>query len=491
MPLPSATVPDDIVLAIMTTEKRHGLIEMLRETWLRDAKALLLTDAPGLAETPRQKVRIWRGHPNCGAADRGGPTIAIANETFWPEGYKWIIHVDDDVLVNVPNLARFLSAYNADIPLWFSAHGCDASYVSAARSDPPCVAQHAPRGCIGCHGRRDGLRNGLRRACEAAGSAFSTRDAEYGPSALATALATADGRHAAKVGQGWRGGCGAYPDQQGLKTFGAEVGQSYCGGTGCVFSRGYLASFPYSEIFRNKTSCQGCTRGQQDVALSRCLFHHNPAAVAPIGIPGFFWGRPGERLVEQWLTHYPDCLKSVGPGGPSRELGGCVRRHGLMEWFTMHLQVRGAFTTLYRNLTPAVWASTFRNGKNAVPVPELLQRTHAVAVSAEPHAQAQRAAWASRLCCGLLRRDIVQCNLGCTPWRMLSRYANSSNGRRSELALALPCGTDDGTDPAHWEQPAPRGTETALLHPHRSQTWANGAMKCDFCEGFFNGWRGF
>ena len=84
------TVPDDIVLAIMTTEKRHGLIEMLRETWLRDVKALLLTDAPGLSETPKQKVRIWRGHPDCGAADRGGPTIAIANTSFWGD-YKWIL----------------------------------------------------------------------------------------------------------------------------------------------------------------------------------------------------------------------------------------------------------------------------------------------------------------------------------------------------------------------------------------------------------------
>ena len=39
----------------------------------------------------------------------------------------------------------------------------------------------------------------------------------------------------------------------------------------------------------------------------RCLFHHNPMAVAPIGIPGFFWGRPGERLVEQ-ARPSPPCL---------------------------------------------------------------------------------------------------------------------------------------------------------------------------------------
>lgn len=88
------TVPDDIVLAIMTTHKRHGLIETLRESWLRDAKALLLTDAPGLAETAKQKVVVWRGHPDCGAADRGGPTIHFANTSFWGD-YKWVLHVGE------------------------------------------------------------------------------------------------------------------------------------------------------------------------------------------------------------------------------------------------------------------------------------------------------------------------------------------------------------------------------------------------------------
>ena len=186
----------------------------------------------------------------------------------------------------------------------------------------------------------------LRKACEAAGSPLSraTRSA--------AAQTTADA-HAMKIGKGWRGGCAARPWQQGLRTFGAEVGQSYCGGTGCVFSRGYLGAFPHAEIFRNRTACQGCTRGQQDVALSRCLFHHNPLGIAPIGIPGFFWGRPGERLVEQWLDEVPRCLQKVRNGRPGGEREGtCVRRHGMMEWFTMHMQVRGAFTTLYRNSRP-------------------------------------------------------------------------------------------------------------------------------------------
>ena len=198
------TVPDDIVLAIMTTEKRHGLIEMLRESWLGDAKALFLTDAPGLAERPKQRVKIWRGHPDCGAADRGGPTIHFANTSFWGD-YKWILHVDDDVLVHTANLARFLSAFDPDLPLWFSAHGCDPSYVPVGHKDPPCIAQHAPRGCLACNGKRGGLANGLRAACKEANSELLVH-ADAGP-----------------AGKGWRAECSALPEQQGERHHAARI----------------------------------------------------------------------------------------------------------------------------------------------------------------------------------------------------------------------------------------------------------------------------
>ena len=165
-----------------------------------------------------------------------------------------------------------------------------------------------------------------------------------------------------------------------------------------------------------------------------------------------------------------------------------------MEWFSLHLQVRGAFTTLYKNLTPAVWQSTFRHHERGVPVPRLLKKTWNLARRHRSYANEQAAAWSSRLCCGLLRREIVACNLGCAPWRMLSHYANATGARALAPADAAACGVpghEGGAGGSLWEQPAPRGTETALLHPDRKQTWENGAMKCDFCEGYFNGWRGY
>lgn len=212
----------------------------------------------------------------------------------------------------------------------------------------------------------------------------------------------------------------------------------------------------------------------------------NPLAIAPIGIPGFFWGRPGERLVEQMLTEYPRCLGDPTGGalGGVRERA-CVRRHGLMEWFTLHLQVRGAFTTLYRNLTPAVWQSTFRHGARALPVPQLLRTTHQHERRVHVHAEEQRSQWATRLCCGLRRRAFVPCNLGCAPWRMLYAYpANASatddvvtaGHEPNEQARDTDCDVGAVT---LWEQPAVRGAEATLLHPNKRQTWPNGAMRCD------------
>ena len=131
-------------------------------------------------ETARQKVVVWQGDPNCGAADRGAPALYYANLTWWGE-YQWIIMVDDDVLVATENLAAFLSMYDPAMPLWFSAHGCTPAYVPLDRGGAesgewphgaPCVAQRAPRGQAASVGRG----HGLREACEARGDALTPID---------------------------------------------------------------------------------------------------------------------------------------------------------------------------------------------------------------------------------------------------------------------------------------------------------------------------
>ena len=130
--------------------------------------------------TARQKVVVWKGDPNCGAADRGAPALYYANLTWWGE-YKWIIMVDDDVLVSTENLATFLSIYDPAMPLWFSAHGCTPAYVplerGAANSSEwphgaPCVAQRPPLGQAASLGRGHGLRD----VCEARGDSFVLSD---------------------------------------------------------------------------------------------------------------------------------------------------------------------------------------------------------------------------------------------------------------------------------------------------------------------------
>lgn len=490
------TSPDDIVLAVLTTHKRHDLIHELRKHWLRDVKALLLTDRPGLSETERHKVVVYEGDPNCGAADRGAPALYHANRSWWGE-YKWIIMVDDDVIVSTENLAAFLSAYEPEMPLWFSAHGCVPEYVPAGRTDEqwphgaPCVARRAPSGMA----RELGRGRGLKELCEQRGDTYIERDEH-----------------------GYRGGCGAVQGVEGLKTFGAEPGQSYCGGTGCVFSVGFFRSFPPTEVFRKHTMCQGCTRGQQDVALSRCLFHHHPAATAPIGVTGFFWGRPADRLVEQMLKFYPECAEGGSPLGMRRQR--CVRQQGLLDWFSAHLQIRGAFTTLYQNLTPATWAGMFRHDAHML-VNDMLRSTHAHYEETAPLRARQRLAWATRTCCALVHRALVGCSFGCAPFRMrpmprchadaaaLARL-HGGDGRRggrrrrrrasgdapgaAETVAGGGGGGGGGAasfDPALWWSAEPPDAEAGPLKNHHKQFWPNGVMRCEFCGGWFNGWRGY
>ncbi|KAL1525162.1 hypothetical protein AB1Y20_020033 [Prymnesium parvum] len=474
---PDPTRPHDIVLAVLTTAKRHGLIQILQRNWLRDTKALLLTDAPGLNDTELHKVVIHPGDPKCGASDRAGPAIYHANASFRGD-FKWILMVDDDVLVSTANLARFLSAYDPSVPLWFSAHGCDTTYVPRGVSEPPCVAESTPTRCKGCPAN---ARPGLRTSCRKLGGNWTSLDAH-----------------------GFKGVCDAIPHTQGLKTFGSEQGQSYCGGTGCVFSLGFLQGFPSEEITRH--ACKGCIRGIQDVMLSRCMYHQNPAAVAPMAAGGFFWGRPGERLIEQMLEHYPACatrarsqLATRSPGArqaaSEQELvAACVRKHGLMEWFSVHLQVRGAFTTLYRNLVPDIWQSSFRHGKRGIPVPKLLQQLHSLELEVEPSREAHRAAWAARLCCGMLRRAFIPCNLGCTPWRLNGQTLPCEDPTATEYSHVKLAPSDDTRSYALgslWPEPAERGSENFSLKVHKRQEWPSGVMKCDLCEGYFNGWRGW
>ena len=55
------------------------------------------------------------------AYHRHAPQVYHANRTWWGE-YKWLVFVDDDVLISTRNLAAFLSAYDPDVPLWFRCY---------------------------------------------------------------------------------------------------------------------------------------------------------------------------------------------------------------------------------------------------------------------------------------------------------------------------------------------------------------------------------
>ena len=457
---PEATWPDDIVLVVLTNLKRHGLVEMMRRQWLRDAKVLFFTDAVGIEPSANHKVVVHAGRAGCGAADRSAPAIYHANATFWGE-YRWLLVMDDDTVASRENLAIFLSAYDPDLPLWFSAHGCDARYVpaDAARSGErsawphgaPCVNERPPRGSFELMNHTREL--GLRHECARRGGSLRRVGSPEVPETFRTE-------------------CTAMPGVQALSTSGSEVGQTFCGGAACALSRGFMRAIPAVELFRGGSACQGCTPGQQDVMFSRCLWEHNVAAVGPIGVPGFFWGRPAERLVEQLLGFYPECLARE-PG--ARGADACQRRHGLAQWFTAHLQVRGAWTTLHGNAstdTPQTWNSKLhRLGGETFLIPDLLRRLYEADQEDSARRALRRPELAARVCCSLVHRAIVPCHYGCVPWRL--------------RPMVMPQCADA------WGSPVPRdGSEKELLPVDKKQHWPSGAMRCDLCDGYFRGWRG-
>eukprot|EP00966_Prymnesium_polylepis_P105391 2440473-Prymnesium_polylepis.1 len=84
----------------------------------------------------------------------------------------------------------------------------------------------------------------------------------------------------------------------------------------------------------------------------------------------------------------------------------------------------------------------------------------------------------------MTRGAFIPCNLGCTPWRQ-QPAASCGATRAARLAL-----TDEVAPDALWPEPAARGSENFSLKVHKKQVWPSGVMKCDLCEGRFNGWRG-
>ncbi len=192
------------------------------------------------------------------------------------------------------------------------------------------------------------------------------------------------------------------------------------------------------------------------------------------------------------------------PGGQRAQR--CVRQHGLMDWFSAHLQIRGAFTTLYKNLTPATWAGMFRE-HSRLKVDELLQRTHDHYEQTAPLRAAQRRVWAARTCCALVHRAFVGCSFGCAPWRtrpLPSCAADAGaaarlpggamrkrrGGRRRRRGAGAGVGAV-AHEPRLWWSAEPAEAEAGPLKNHHTQFWDNGVMRCEFCGGWFNGWRGF
>ena len=153
-------------------------------------------------------------------------------------------------------------------------------------------------------------------------------------------------------------------------------------------------------------------------------------------------------------------------------------------------------------------------------------------------------AYSCRTCCAprpSVRRSFVGCSFGCAPFRMrpmpachadaatlataIARVREGGGGgasgggggdgegdggrrrgrrrRRREsgdapvdaAGSAVGGGDGDGGgasfDPALWWAAESAEAEVGPLKNHQRQFWPNGVMRCEFCGGWFNGWRGY
>ena len=287
---------DSLLVVMMTSAGRGAALAAHARTWLRAVRAFIVCDRPpdsalGLVNSSRMRIAVLSGVAGCRNSDLYSTAIVLGNRTF-PD-YSWMLFTEDDTFFVPRSLASFLGIFDPQMPLWFSAHGCEASYPPVA-----CVDfryQRAAERHVAPHLR--------------GGRAAQLLQPMFGP-----AFAKLDGR-------------GRRVDLRGrnMSTYVRDV-TSNCGGLGCVFSRALVRpprrrprnlepirdtsetcprhvlqvhGLPASDL----EACHGCAVGIADLQTSRCMCAEPPAGRAgpssdppqtllrPVGMAARGWGR--------------------------------------------------------------------------------------------------------------------------------------------------------------------------------------------------------
>jgi len=407
-------------VVMMASAGRGAALAAHARTWLRAVRAFIVCDRPpdpalGLVNSSRMRIAVLSGVAGCRNSDLYSTAIVLGNRTF-PD-YSWMLFTEDDTFFVPRSLASFLGIFDPQMPLWFSAHGCEASYPPVACVDSR--YQRAAERHVAPHLR--------------GGRAAQLLQPMFGP-----AFAKLDGR-------------GRRVDLRGrnMSAYVRDV-TSNCGGLGCVFSRALVHGLPASDL----EACHGCAVGIADLQTSRCMY--GSSGVGPIGVPAFSWGQSAARALEVLVSALPRCVARcegagrgeglgrgrqrashraagslAGLGGevPGGEVPGgeeaspaactvrCARELGALGIFSVHMRSQwGRAHQRDQQLNETVEAA-HRSG----------EALHAAIARLEADGQRDASAEAERrrVCCQLVTADLPICENGCTPWPAATRSHSS------------------------------------------------------------------
>ena len=245
---------DALLVVMMASAGRGAALAAHARTWLRAVRAFIVCDRPpdpalGLVNSSRMRIAVLSGVAGCRNSDLYSTAIVLGNRTF-PD-YSWMLFTEDDTFFVPRSLASFLGIFDPQMPLWFSAHGCEASYPPVACVDSR--YQRAAERHVAPHLR--------------GGRAAQLLQPMFGP-----AFAKLDGR-------------GRRVDLRGrnMSAYVRDV-TSNCGGLGCVFSRA-LVRRPPRRRPPNLDPGPGHIRDVSETCTCTCPAGARSAGVRPRGVP--------------------------------------------------------------------------------------------------------------------------------------------------------------------------------------------------------------
>lgn len=155
----SSLSASNIMLLFSTYRRKHIFVQFALKTWAAVFGAsIVFTDVIGTEVQNTSKV-LWIERGRCGCERFISPLIFITQAKL--PGIRWVIQMEDDVLLYVPNVLRTLAFFNSSKPYWISPsggcsarHGLEDDVVGHFR--PPCLNQDS------CGGRKRCLSRGLQ-----------------------------------------------------------------------------------------------------------------------------------------------------------------------------------------------------------------------------------------------------------------------------------------------------------------------------------------